>query len=334
MSESILIIDDEAVIRKILHTRLSEEGYRCEEAENASQALVKLSQNSVGLAILDIKMPGKSGVELLPELKAQYPDTMVIMATATADIQTAIHCMKTGAYDYFTKPFNLEEVTLCVDRALEQRRLILENEEYHQHLEERVEEQAQKIRNSFFSAITSLAFALEAKDKYTNGHSQRVSDIAVILARQMNLSEESIERIRLAGLVHDIGKIGISEVVLNKPGKLTHEEFLYMQEHSTIGERILAPVVDDEAFLKLVRNHHERCNGTGYPDQLKGTQMPLELIILTIADSYEAMTSNRPYRQAMSSEAACVEIENGKGTQFDPEVAGILIVFVRTGQLT
>jgi HD-GYP domain-containing protein (c-di-GMP phosphodiesterase class II) len=145
----------------------------------------------------------------------------------------------------------------------------------------------------------------------------------------MDLAEESIERIRMAGLVHDIGKIGISEEVLNKPAKLTEEEYQYMQEHPIIGERILAPVVDDEAFLGLVRNHHEKYNGTGYPDQLMNTQMTLELKILIIADSYEAMTSDRPYRQAMSNEDACAEIEACKGTQFDPEVANALLNAVR-----
>ena len=142
MNENILVIDDEAIIRRILRTRLSEEGYQCEEASDAGQAMNKLGEKPFALAILDIKMPGKSGFELLPELKAQYPDTMVIMATATAEIQTAINCMKSGAYDYFTKPFNLDEVMLGVERALEQRRLIIENREYHQHLEEKVEEQA------------------------------------------------------------------------------------------------------------------------------------------------------------------------------------------------
>jgi len=318
---SILIVDDENAIRRLLHQKLSSEGYQCQEAGNAEQALDKLRNNAIGLVILDIRMPGKSGIELLPEIKASYPDTAVVMATATTDTNIAIQCMKQGAYDYITKPFNLDDVVLSVDRALEKRGLELENKEYQQHLEEKVAEQAKKIRTSFLSAITALAYALEAKDKYTSGHSQRVADIAVAIAKEMGLSQEIIDRVKLAGLLHDIGKIGVMESVLNKPGSLTGEEFQHIQKHPETGEHILAPVADDEEFLRLVRSHHERYNGSGYPDGLKDTQIELGAKILAIADAYEAMTSERPYRKAMSDKAASAEIERGKETQFDPEVA-------------
>ena len=317
----ILIVDDEAPIRKLLHSKLSSEGYQCWEAGSAEQALAKLRNNAVRLVILDIKMPGKSGIEFLPEIKASHPDTAVVMATAISDINIAIECMKQGAYDYVTKPFELDDVTISVDRALEKRRLELENKEYRRHLEVKVAEQAKKIRASFLSAITSLAYALEAKDKYTNGHSQRVADISVAIAKELDLPQESIERIRLAGLVHDIGKIGVRETVLNKPGRLTDEEFRHVQYHPEIGEHILAPIADDEEILKLVRHHHERYDGTGYPDQLKGDQIPLCSRILAVSDAYEAMTSERPYRSKMSDEEAYEEIKRNRGIQFDPEVA-------------
>ncbi|GAG80760.1 unnamed protein product, partial [marine sediment metagenome] len=215
--EGILIVDDEEVIKKLLHQKLSGEGYQCQKASSAAQALDELKSNPVELVILDIKMPGKSGMELLPELRVRYPDTAVIMATAIADTGTAIQCMREGAYDYITKPFNLDEVVLSVGRALEKRRLELENRDYQQRLEQRVEEQAKKIRASFINAITALAYALEAKDIYTSGHSQRVTEISVAIAREFGMSQDSIDKIRLAGLVHDIGKIGIKESVLNKP---------------------------------------------------------------------------------------------------------------------
>jgi putative two-component system response regulator len=325
----ILLVDDEEMIRRLLSQKLSPEGYRCEQAANAEQALKKLKDDSIELVILDIKMPGKSGVELLAEIKAKYPDIAVIMATAVDDAGTAIKCMKAGAYDYITKPFNLDEVSFSVRRALEKRRLELENRDYQQHLEEKVSEQAQKIRASFFNAVTALAYALEAKDVYTSGHSQRVTEISVAVAERLGLPKEDIEKIRLAGLVHDIGKIGVRESVLNKPTSLSDEEFEHVRLHSQTGERILKPIVDDEEILKTVRHHHERYDGNGYPDGLKGEEIPQLARIIAVADSFDAMTSERPYRKALSKEAACAEIERCRGSQFDPEVADAFLEIQR-----
>jgi putative nucleotidyltransferase with HDIG domain len=319
--EGILIVDDEELIRGLLHQKLTSEGYRCQKASSAAQALDELKSNPVELVILDIRMPGKSGMELLPELRVSYPDTAVIMATAIADTSTAIQCMKEGAYDYLTKPFNLDEVVLSVGRALERRRLELENRDYQQHLEQKVEEQAEKIRASFINAITALAYALEAKDVYTSGHSQRVTGISVAIARELGMPQDSIDKIRLAGLVHDIGKIGIRESVLNKPASLTDEELKHIKSHCEAGEHILTPIVEDEEILRAVRHHHEHYDGMGYPDGLRGEQIPLAARILAVADAFDAMTSERPYRSAMSAQDACAEIERCKGTQFVPEVA-------------
>ncbi len=319
--ERLLIVDDEEVIRRLLHRKLLTEGYRCQEASSADQALDELKSNPAELVILDIKMPGKSGTELLPEIKLRNPDTAVIMATAMTDASIAIQCMKKGAYDYITKPFDLDEVVLSVDRALEKRRLELENRDYQQHLEQKVEEQAKRIRASFLNAITALAYALEAKDIYTSGHSQRVTEISVAIAKELGMPQESSDNIRLAGLVHDIGKIGVRESVLNKPATLTDEEFKHVKYHCETGEHILAPVVEDEEILKVVRHHHERYDGRGYPDRLQGERIPLGARILAVADTYDAMTSERPYREAMSTEAACAEIKRCRSTQFDPEVA-------------
>jgi len=328
--ETILIVDDEELIRKLLHQKLSDEGYHCERAGSAEQALDKLQDNSFELVILDIKMPGKSGIELLPEIKVNYPDIAVIMSTAITDTNVAIQCMKQGAYDYLNKPFSLDEVILSVARALEKRRLVIENRDYQQHLEQKVEAQASRIRASFLSAVTALVYALEAKDKYTSGHSERVAETSVAIARELGLPWDNVEKIRLAGLIHDIGKIGMRESILNKPAGLTEEEFQHVKYHPEIGERILNPIVDDDEILMMVRNHHERYDGTGYPDRLSGKQMPLGARILAVADSYDAMTSERPYRKAMSVETACAEIERGKGTQFDPRVAD---AFLRTSKL-
>ncbi len=327
---AILIVDDEEAIRRLLKRRLTGEGYHCQEAGSANRALNELQNNEIELVILDIKMPGKSGVQLLPEIRASYPDTMVIMATAITDTDIAIHCMKLGAYDYITKPFNLDEVVLSAGKALEKRRLELENRDYQQHLEEKVEEQAGRIREAFFNAITALAYALEAKDKYTSGHSQRVAEMSVAIAREVGLPQASINKIELAGQVHDIGKIGVRESVLNKSGKLSDGEFQHIKYHSELGEHILTPIVEDREILQMVRHHHERYDGSGYPDGLYGRQIPLGARILAVADSYDAMTSERSYRGAMSAETACAEIERGKNIQFDPEVAD---VFLRVSRL-
>lgn len=329
--DSILVIDDEDAVRGLLYRKLTGKGYQCYQAANAEQALYEIKNNKVDLVILDTDMPGISGVELLAKITACYPDTAIVTATAVGGTSIGIECMKLGTYEYITKPFILEEVVLIVGRALAKRRLELMKKGYQQYLGDKVGEQAKKIRDSFLHGITALAHALEAKDKYTSGHSQRVADASVAIAKEMRLPQQSIERINLAGLVHDIGKIGVSEIILNKVERLTRKEFQHIKDHPGIGEYILAPIVNDNQILRLVRNHHERYDGTGYPDQLKNTQIPLGDRILAVSDAYDAMTSERPYRQAMSNKAACTEIKHGKGTQFDPEVVAAFISSARTG---
>ncbi len=318
--EIILVVDDEEGIRRILTHKLSGMGYRCFEAPDADQAFEILNKENIGLVILDMKMPGRSGLEVLPEIRKRFPQTSVIMATAVNDVNTVVESMKLGAYDYLTKPFNLTEVGMSAYRALEKRQLEITLKDYHEHLQQKVDEQSRIIRNSFLNAITSLAFALDAKDSYTNGHSVRVSDISVKVARELGLPDEQVEKIRIAGLIHDIGKIGIPEMLLNKSDKLSDEEFRRIQAHSVIGEHILQPVVDDFEVLSMVRHHHERFDGRGYPDGLSRSQIPIGARILTVVDSYDAMTSDRPYRKALPLESVAGEIERNRGTQFDPFV--------------
>lgn len=318
---TILIADDEDTIRQILLQKLSQEGYQCQEAINSNQVLNGMKECPCDLILLDINMPGKSGVELLHEIRARYPDTAVLMATAVNDISTAIQCLKQGACDYLTKPFNLSELLFSIERALEKRRLEIEIRDYRQHLEQKVDEQTKSIREAFLNSVKSLAYALEAKDKYTIGHSQRVTEIAILIADALGMTQESIEKIKLAGLIHDIGKIGIRESILDKPGQLTEEEYQHIKSHPDIGERILSPIIEDKEVLFMVKHHHERYDGKGYPDGLKAENIPVGARILAIADSYDAMTSARPYRDVMSTEAACYEIARCKATQFDPVIA-------------
>jgi putative nucleotidyltransferase with HDIG domain len=242
------------------------------------------------------------------------------MITSRNDAETVIETMKIGACDYIIKPVNLNELPIRIRRALDQRRLEVENKEYRLRLEDKVREQTEKIHSAFLNSITSLAFALEARDKYTSGHSQRVSKIALLICRRLGLPQDYVEKVTLAGLVHDIGKIGIKESILMKEGPLTEEEYSHIMAHSVIGEHILRPAIDDEEILKIVRHHHERYNGSGYPDGLSRQQIPLGARILAVADIYDAMTSDRPYRKALSPVTAIAELKEQTGHMFDPVV--------------
>ena len=338
----ILIVDDEAGIRDILSRKLSSAGFQCLTAPDGLNAMKLLKSAQPDVVLLDVTMPGKSGAAVLKDIKAKYPDIAVIMVTAVADVQVVISLMKAGAYDYVIKPVELNVLLFSIGRALEKRKLKLENREYQLHLEQKVAQQTNKIRQAFLNAIKSLANALDAKDKYTHGHSERVTETAVAIAREMAMSQDTIDRIELAGLLHDIGKIGISEEILNKPAKLTAEEFLLVKSHPGIGERILEPLIEDKEILLMIRSHHEYYNGSGYPDGLSGGQpaqgdadpaatrvggkrLTAGAMALSVADAYDAMTSDRPYRPAMAIEAACAELEKGKGTQFCPDTVDAFI---------
>ena len=324
-NETILIVDDEEGIRKLLHQKLSGQGYQCQQAGSAEQALDELKRNSVDLVLLDIKMPGKSGIELLPEIKDAYPDTAVIMITATTDVNTAIDCMKQGAYDYISKPFNLDEVIHSVRRGMEKRRLELENRDYQQHLEQKVEEQTKEIRESLLGAMIALSFTLEAKDSYTAGHSRRVTDIAMAIGKKLSLNEDELTDLRWGSLLHDVGKVAVSEHIINKPGKLTAEEYKHIMTHPSVGASIVRSVVKNKGVLEIIEHHHALYNGRGLNQKLRGKGIPLLARIVAVADAYDAMTSARPYRAAMSREKALTEIRQGIGRQFDPLVANAFL---------
>lgn len=329
--ETLLIVDDESSIRTLLRRKLSREGYLCREASDAEQTLNMLAVSPIALVILDIKMPGRSGTEVLPEIKSGYPDIVVIMATAIIDINVAIQCLKQGADDYICKPFNLEEVSLAVQKALDRRRLRLELKEYQQFLEEKVEEQTEEIRKVFLGAIESLVAALEAKDKYTGGHSRRVTELAVALGNELGLSAKDMEDLRWASLLHDIGKIVIDQAVQNKPGRLTREEYEQIMIHAHVGAHIVKPVVNGK-ITEMIDHHHDHYDGSGFNQVIAGSGIPLGARIIAVADAFDAMTSDRPYRSAMSVEEAEHEIKRGAGTQFDPAI--ITAFFKTLGRVT
>jgi len=328
-TERILVVDDLAAFRKFISQILTSKGYNCVGVADGNAALAMLRKYRFALALLHISVPGKSGREVLSEISKRHPDMAVIMITSTDDAKIAIDMTKIGAYDYIIKPVNFLALLVRVGNALDKRRLLIENKEYQLYLEDKVRKQTEKIRKSFLNSITSLVFALEARDRYTSGHSKRVSKMALLISQSLGMAQVQTEKIKLAGLLHDVGKIGIKESVLLKQGRLTDEEYSHIAAHSVIGERILRPVIDDEEILRIIRHHHERYDGKGYPDGLAGQQIPRGARILSVADTYDAMTSDRPYRKALSSRTALDELERQINSQFDPAVVEAFFTAIR-----
>jgi putative nucleotidyltransferase with HDIG domain len=324
LEKNILIVDDEASIRRLLNQKLTKTGYHCEEASSSDEALEKLKTYNADLIMLDMKMPGKSGIDLIPELKAKYPNTAVIMATAVAESSLAIQCMRLGADDYITKPFNLDEVAMNVQKVLEKRLLEHRIKEYQQNLQQKVDQQTGEIRALFLGSIESLVFALESKDQYTAGHSRRVTESSLSIGKALHLSETELENLRWGSLLHDVGKIAVDQFIQNKPGKLTPAEYEHIMIHAQVGAGIVKPVVN-EKVVAIVEHHHDHYDGSGLHQVTVGENIPLGARILAVADAYDAMTSNRPYRPAISREAARAEIKRCLGTQFDPLVAQVFL---------
>lgn len=316
-----LIVDDEPRLRRVLVRLLESEGFTCAEAGSGLEALQELEQRPAPLVISDLRMPEMDGVTLLREIVLRWPDTAVIVVTAVAEVESAVACLQMGALDYLAKPFHLDEVRARVSQALDKQRLLVENRSYQKNLEERVEVQARRIEELFLEGVHALVFALEAKDAYTRGHSMRVANYSVEIARALKLDTDLVDTIALGAELHDVGKIGVSESVLHKAGKLTDAEYRHIIEHTVIGARILGPLMRDApGALSIVRSHHERLDGRGFPDGLTGNAIPFEARLVSVADAFDAMTSIRPYRPSLSVKQAMRELEEGKGVQFDAEV--------------
>ena len=317
-----LVVDDDAQVRRAVARILEGHGLATVEAASGLEALEVLQRDrEIPLVISDIYMPGMDGVTFLREALRRHPDTAVIMLTGVAEVTTAVECLQLGALDYISKPVILEEVRARVDKALEKRRLVVQNRYYQQNLETRVRELDRRNRQSLINGVQTLVHALEAKDAYTSGHSSRVSRYATKTAVLLGYTDERLEHIRLGGELHDIGKIGTREAVLNKPGPLTLDEFEHIKAHSTLGERILAPFLSESAMvLRIVRHHHERIDGSGFPDALRGDQIPVEARIVAVVDAFDAMTTNRAYRPSRTPVEALNELSRCCGTHFDPDV--------------
>jgi putative nucleotidyltransferase with HDIG domain len=316
----ILVVDDEQAIRDVLSEGLSDSGYRCDTASDGIEALHKVQVNGFQLVVSDIDMPQMDGVQLVQEIKKIKPDIEIIMLTGVVDVDTAVQAIRLGAADYLTKPFNLAEVRITVERALEKQRLIRENREYQKNLEVKVQERTAELSRSYQTTLEALATALDTRDSETLGHSLRVAAYTVAVARRMEIVEPELTDMYRGALLHDVGKIGIPDAILRKPGKLTPEEWVEMRKHPEIGDRILQGIGFLEGARPIVLSHQERYDGTGYPRALCGRQIPLGARIFSVVDTLDAMTSDRPYRKAMSYETARAEILKYSGVQFDPDV--------------
>ena len=332
MADRILIVDDEMATCEVLAQRLSKEGYSCVVAHNGKEALHHFYKEHFSLMISDIKMPEMDGLELLKKVKTLGPQMMVIMMTGYAEVDTVVKALHFGAYDFVLKPFDLDLVVFSVKKALDKKRLEEVVADYDQHLEELVEDRTADLRRAYgmlkkshLDSVKMLVEAIDAKDAYTRGHSDRVRKWSVALAEKLGFSEKKLESLEFGALLHDIGMIGIKDEVLQKQGPLNSMEYEHIQEHPLIGVKI----VEGGSFFKdeipMIRHHHERFDGSGYPDGLVGENIPLEARIISIADAFDAMSSLRPYRREMSQEDALVEMEKGKGKQFDPHILEIFI---------
>lgn len=322
----ILIVDDEQEIRGVLRDLLGG-AYECAEAASAEEALDHLSAGQFNLIISDITMKGMSGLEMIPYVSAQAPDTVVIMVSGLQTIESAIEALRVGAFDYIMKPFDLRQVEAAVRRALEHYELRISKRRYESLLEELVKQRTAELdhalnslEEAYRSTLKALTAALETRDAETHGHSERVVTFSLRLGHEYGLGKEQLLALEFGSLLHDIGKIGVPDSILRKPAQLTEAEWTSMREHPLHGQLILRGIEFLEGASRVVAQHHEKWDGSGYPLGISGEEIDLNARIFAVADAFDAITSDRVYRTAKSYEAALGELELWAGTQFDPKV--------------
>ena len=326
VSPRILIVDDEIEITEILADLLSDE-YQCLKAGSAEEALARLREAEFHLVISDITMPGMSGLEMIPHVKQLSPDTVVVMISGMQTVESAIGALRLGAFDYLMKPFDLRQVEAVVKRALEHHELVVAKQRYENHLEELVEQRTAELdralnslEGAYRSTLKALTAALETRDSETHGHSERVVTYSLRLGREYGLNSEEMKSLEFGSLLHDIGKIGVPDSILRKPAKLTEEEWVRMREHPLHGQQILRGIEFLEGAARVVAQHHEKWDGTGYPCGLKEAEIDICARIFAVADAFDAITSDRVYRRGKTYEAAAQELDDWAGRQFDPKV--------------
>ncbi len=333
MPDRILVVDDEEAIREIVSSMLTFAGYSCLQAASGMEALAVLnSGEEFELMLSDLMMAELDGIGLLERTKERFPDMPVVMVTAVHDISVALAALRNGAYDYLLKPFERDQLLATVGRALENRRLKLEDRTYQTNLETLVEARTDQLQTamtnlerSYDITLEALGDALDLKDKETEGHSRRVTAFTIAIARAMGLAGDQIRIIARGAFLHDIGKMAIPDDILRKPGKLTSEQTAIMREHCYKGYQIVKKIPFLQDACDIIYSHQERFDGSGYPRSLKGTEIPLGARIFAVADTLDAITSDRPYRSRQSDAAARKEIEDWSGRQFDPEVVKVFL---------
>jgi len=329
----ILVIDDEEAIRASFRMYLEDNGYEVLTAENGRIGIELYDSESPQCVLVDLRMPEVGGHTVIEHIKASDKNTPTIVVSGTDVLEDAINALRIGAWDYLTKPvIDMAGLLHRVEETMEKSRLIEENLMYQEHLETLVEERTfelektnKALSRAVFNTVIILTQTIEAKDPYTRGHSLRVSEYSVAVGKKLGLDKYRLQILRLGSLLHDIGKIGISSVVLNKPGKLSSEEYNRIKEHSEIGEQILQNVDYFKPILPIIRNHHKWHDGNGYPDKDKPVDIPVESEILPVADVFDALTSDRPYRDAMDIETALSVLREISGTQLSPRVVDVFI---------
>jgi putative two-component system response regulator len=326
-NEAILVVDDEAPLRELIALTLRKKGHEATAVVDADAALDALGKSNVPLMLVDVRMPGKDGLWLLEQVRSGHPDTAVIMVTAVADVHTAVDCLRRGATDYLIKPVASEVLLRTVDRALSERQMKLELARYRENLEETVEEQSQelraaseKFRQAMEATIGAIAKMSEMNDPYNTGHQRRVALLADAIAREMGLSEDQRQGVHVSASLHDIGMTVVPRSIRSKLGRLSSYEFKIVMTHPEAGYDILEGLEFAWPVADAVLEHHERLDGSGYPDGLKGEEIILEARILAVADTVEAMMSNRPYRPPAGREKAVEQILKNRDVLFDPQV--------------
>ena len=321
-----LITDDEPEIRSLLADVLGER-HEFVMVQSAEEALHKLDERAFEIIISDISMSGMSGLEMIPYVRERAPDSVVIMISGVQALETAIEALRAGAFDYLVKPFDLRHVEAAVNRALDHQRLQASKRLYESQLEAMVRERTaaldsalDSLESAYRMTLKALTTALETRDLETHGHSERVVSFSLRLGREMKLDRDALRSLEFGALLHDIGKIGVPDAILRKPAQLTTEEWTKMRLHPLLGRQILQGIEFLEGAARVVAEHHERWDGTGYPQGLRGAEIDLNARIFAVADAFDVMTSDRVYRAARPYEVAATELREFAGRQFDPQV--------------
>ncbi len=317
---NILVVDDEDIARDALVGMLTEGGHDCIEASSAREARHRLVEHPIEVVLTDYNMPEETGLDLIQSITKNYKDAAVIMVTAMDDQVVAEAALERGSFDFVTKPISLNRLLISVSNALHRRNLEIANRSYRDDLKKLIEIRTEKLEKALEGIVQTIALTVERRDPYTAGHQKRVSDLACAIAKELDLTEKVQEGIKVAGLIHDLGKISLPGEILTKPGNLTINEYNLIKEHSQIGYEIIKDVDFPWPIADIVLQHHEKCDGSGYPNSLTGDDILLEAKVITVADIVEAIASHRPYRPGRGFAEALDEIEKGRNIKFDHEV--------------